>query len=155
MGWLKFFGNLDGRIGRKKFWLMSISVFAIEFIVGIFGIVVATALSLGDWWIDVILIAFLYPQFVISVKRGHDRNISWWVIAAYTVFAAARDELIQFGWLVGLPNQNTMSSRDAISFAVTIPLAIVGLALLVELGFRQGTQGQNRYGPDPFAKARA
>jgi uncharacterized membrane protein YhaH (DUF805 family) len=30
---------------------------------------------------------------------------------------------------------------------------IVSLALLIELGFRRGTPGPNRYGPDPLAKA--
>ncbi len=37
---------------------------------------------------DVVLLVFLYPQFVIAVKRGHDRNIATWVIVAcYAVIA--------------------------------------------------------------------
>jgi uncharacterized membrane protein YhaH (DUF805 family) len=31
-------------------------------------------------------------------------------------------------------------------------VGIVSLALLIELGFRRGTRGSNRFGPDPLAK---
>jgi uncharacterized membrane protein YhaH (DUF805 family) len=31
-----------------------------------------------------------------------------------------------------------------------VPLGILGLALIVDLGFRRGTVGPNRYGPDPL-----
>jgi uncharacterized membrane protein YhaH (DUF805 family) len=37
-----------------------------------------------------------------------------------------------------------------VSFIVVILLGIFGLAFLVELGFRKGTTGPNRYGPDPL-----
>ena len=32
-----------------------------------------------------------------------------------------------------------------------LPYLLLGLALLVELGFRKGTTGPNQYGPDPLA----
>jgi hypothetical protein len=36
--------------------------------------------------------------------------------------------------------------------AVEVPVAVLGLVLLVELGFRRGTVGPNPNGPDPLAK---
>jgi uncharacterized membrane protein YhaH (DUF805 family) len=32
-------------------------------------------------------------------------------------------------------------------------VAIISVALLIELGFRRGTPGPNRFGSDPLAKA--
>ena len=40
-----------------------------------------------------------------------------------------------------------------LSMVVTIPFLVLLLALIIELGFRKGTPGPNRYGPDPLAKA--
>jgi uncharacterized membrane protein YhaH (DUF805 family) len=34
MYWLRLFGDLDGRISRKTFWLASLAVFAVEFVSG-------------------------------------------------------------------------------------------------------------------------
>jgi uncharacterized membrane protein YhaH (DUF805 family) len=117
--------------------------------------VVAVALSLGDWWMDIVMTAFLYPQFVINVKRGHDRNISLWVIATYLALAAVWDQLVRFGCLVRFPAQNVASYRGVTSYIVIIVLGVVGAALFIELGFRRGTMGPNRYGLDPLSKVQA
>lgn len=146
MKWIQFFSSLDGRIARKTFWLMSAATIAAEFIA-----VLVAGLLAGDWIIDIVVIAFLYPQFVIDVKRGHDRNIPLWVIGAFWTAAAVRYLLLRTGWLVRLPNQNVFSAINVTSFAVTMLLGIVAFAILVELGFRRGTPGPNQFGPDPLA----
>jgi uncharacterized membrane protein YhaH (DUF805 family) len=40
----------------------------------------------------------------------------------------------------------------AFVFVFIFVVGIVSLALLIELGFRRGTRGSNRFGPDPLAK---
>jgi uncharacterized membrane protein YhaH (DUF805 family) len=105
----------------------------------------------GDMAMDIVLFIFLYPQFVISVKRGHDRNISTWVISAAYILLALFDTLRFAGWLRTNPNQNTFSTANLMSFAFIVIVGVVSLALLIELGFRRGTPGPNRYGPDPLA----
>jgi hypothetical protein len=45
------------------------------------------------------------------------------------------------------------SPANLILFAYIMVAGIVSLALLIELCFRRGTKGPNRYGPDPLAKA--
>ena len=84
------------------------------------------------------------------MKRGHDRNIPIWVLGVFYAALAAHYFLVEFGWLTELPNQNVTSSVNVVSFIVAILLGIFGLAFLVELGFRKGTTGPNRYGPDPL-----
>ena len=34
---------------------------------------------------------------------------------------------------------------------LSIPFAVLALVLLIELGFRRGTEGPNRFGPDPLS----
>src|SRR5271156_118530 len=91
MNWIRLFTNFEGRITRKTFWLASIAVFVIEIV--LVSVAAATVEEFaneaaGDVAMDIGLLVFLYPQFVISLKRGHDRNISAWVIGAcYVVLA--------------------------------------------------------------------
>jgi uncharacterized membrane protein YhaH (DUF805 family) len=155
MKWVRFFTNFDGRITRKTFWLASIAVLVIELLIAAAAAATAEEFAdeaTGDLATDIVLFAFLYPQFAISVKRGHDRNISTWVIGAWYVVLAMSDILRFFGWLQSSPNQNVFSSANLISFAFIMIAGIISLALLIELGFRRGTRGPNRYGPDPLAK---
>jgi uncharacterized membrane protein YhaH (DUF805 family) len=156
MKWISFFGNFDGRISRKTFWLTGIVVFIVQILIAVVASVAAAAMAneaAGDTAMDIVLFVFLYPQFVISVKRGHDRNISTWVIGAAYILLALFDALRFAGWLRTPLNQNTFSSANLMSFVFILIVGVVSLALLVELGFRRGTVGPNSYGPDPLAKA--
>jgi uncharacterized membrane protein YhaH (DUF805 family) len=40
---------------------------------------------------------------------------------------------------------------SVIAVVLSASMLVLGLALLIELGFRRGTIGPNRYGPDPLA----
>jgi uncharacterized membrane protein YhaH (DUF805 family) len=154
MKWLYFFGNLDGRISRRTFWLAMIVVFVVAVLLATIADMIGSELvnvSAGDLMGDVVLLVFVYPQFVIAVKRGHDRNIATWVIGACYAVIAIADGLDLFGLLKTRVNQNVFSSAGIISFAVMFVVGIIALALLIELGLRRGTQGANRYGPDPLA----
>lgn len=156
MKWIPFFGDFDGRISRRTFWLTGIVVFIIQILIAVAAAVAAEAIAneaAGDMAMDIVLFVFLYPQFVISVKRGHDRNVSTWVIGVAYILLALFDVLRFAGWLRTHPNQNTLSAANLISFVFILIVGVVSLALLIELGFRRGTPGPNRYGPDPLAKA--
>jgi uncharacterized membrane protein YhaH (DUF805 family) len=72
------------------------------------------------------------------------------VIGVFYAAFAADYFLVEFGWLTDFPDQNVTSSVNVVSFIVVILLGIFALAFLVELGFRKGTTGPNRYGPDPL-----
>jgi hypothetical protein len=57
------------------------------------------------------------------------------------------------GWLPTRLNLNVFSPANLVLFAYIMIAGIISLALLIELCFRRGTKGPNRYGPDPLAKA--
>jgi hypothetical protein len=85
--------------------------------------------------------------------RPHDRNISVWAISAWLMLLAITDVLDLFGWLPNLINLNVFSSANLLLFAYTMIAGIISLAMLIELCFRRGINGPNRYGTDPLAKA--
>jgi uncharacterized membrane protein YhaH (DUF805 family) len=155
MKWLALFGNLDGRIRRKTFWLAWIVIFIVQILIAAIAAAAAEEMAneaAGDLAIDIVLFIFIYPLFVISVKRGHDRNIPAWVIGVAYILLALFDALRFAGWLRTNPDQNTFSTANLISFGFIMIVGIISLALLIELGFRRGTEGPNRFGPDPLAK---
>jgi uncharacterized membrane protein YhaH (DUF805 family) len=154
MKWIYFFGNLDGRIGRKTFWIASIIVVVVELVMATVAIAITQKFlneTAGHTAADIVMFLFLFPQFVIAVKRAHDRNISTWVTSAWLVLLATTDVLDFFGWLPTRINLNVFSPANLLLFAYTMIAAILSLALLIELCFRRGTNGSNRYGPDPLA----
>jgi uncharacterized membrane protein YhaH (DUF805 family) len=141
MNWIDLFISFDGRIGRKWFWIGTGAIAAAEFV----GLIVA--LYAGDVPAEGVLLLFLYPQFAVAVKRGHDRNFPTWVVGGFFAFSLLRDILIFLGWdLIDV-------ERDPVVLGLNIAFAAYGIAMLIELGFRRGTPGANHYGPDPIGKS--
>jgi uncharacterized membrane protein YhaH (DUF805 family) len=101
MKWIYFFGNLDGRIGRKTFWLASLGVLVTGFVVAAVAAAIAEKLAdevARDMAVEGVVLLFLLPYFMLAVKRGHDRNISTWIISGWFVLVATTDAL-DFFWL--------------------------------------------------------
>jgi uncharacterized membrane protein YhaH (DUF805 family) len=151
-----FFGNLDGRIGRQTFWIASIAVMVIAFVIATVAAAIARDFvneAAGHAAVDIVTFLFLFPLFLIAAKRAHDRNIPTWIVSAWLVLLASTDVLDFFGWLPTRLNLNVFSPANLALFAYTMIAGIISLALLIELCFRRGTKGPNRYGPDPLVKA--
>ena len=142
MDWAYLLNGFHGRIGRQTFWIAMGVVAAAE----ILGHLVANVIE-GDRLGAIVDLAFTYPEFAIAVKRGHDRNLPVWLLGVFFGAGALLDLLTVLGW-AGSDEEPSM-----VSLAIAVPFTVVGLALLVELGFRRGTVGPNQYGPDPLAKS--
>jgi len=146
MNWRYVLTSFDGRIGRQTFWIASLATAVVDLI-----LMTVVGMLLGAWPSHVVDLVFYYPQLAISVKRGHDRNMPAWVVAVFLVLAIVFNVAQWLGWITNPTDQNTYSSENIFSFVVTLVLGAIGIALLIELGFRKGTPGPNRYGPDPLA----
>jgi uncharacterized membrane protein YhaH (DUF805 family) len=154
--WIYLFCNARGRIGRKTFWIASTIIVVVEFATATVATAVAQKFgneTAGHTAADIVMFLFLFPQFTIAVKRAHDRNISTWLVSAWLVLLATTDVLDFFGWLPTRIDLNVFSVANLLVFSYTVIAGIVSLALLIELCFRRGTKGANRYGPDPLAIA--
>jgi len=157
MKWIRFFCNFGGRIPRKTFWLANIAVFILDVIVGAIAAATAEAFageSANYATMHVVTVAFFYPQFVIALKRAHDLDMSNQVIYAWYIALAVDYVVIRLAvWLWSNFDQ-TIYSLVGLAF-VLVFITVVGLVtlvMLIELGFRRGTRGPNKYGPDPLAK---
>jgi uncharacterized membrane protein YhaH (DUF805 family) len=138
--WIYLFTSFQGRINREPFWIACGILAAVE---------IATqwlAYQIGGEPLSTVLdLAFTYPEFALAVKRSNDRNLSPWVVALFFACNVALD-------LFTLWN-GAIDATDPINGIILIPFALLALVLIAELGFRPGTSGPNRYGPDPLSNS--
>ena|SRR5947208_1543066 len=138
MDWVHFFTSFDGRISRQPFWIAWAVFIAIE--------IATTSTIDSERWTSVLDLVLTYPQFAVCAKRGHDRNTPMWVVGIFFALSALFDLLL----LAGLVTLSDLRSQKPLALIFAIPLVILALALIIDLGFRRGTVGPNRYGPDPL-----
>jgi uncharacterized membrane protein YhaH (DUF805 family) len=140
MDWRYLLDSFDGRISRKTFWIAMGLVGAGN----VLACLAAQSIQ-GDQLNAIVDLAFNYPEFAIAVKRGHDRNLPIWLIGILFGVSVLQDFFTVTGWA------GTDDQPSTLAVVVAVPLTVFGLALLIELGFRKGTDGPNPYGPDPLA----
>lgn len=143
--------SLDGRIGRKSYWIGSLiimgAVFAVAIaIIAIWGEAVFdgpysgnSALTLALGWV------LLLASMPVAVKRLHDLNRSGHYLWPIIVL----DALLTAGDLAGITGTET--EPTALGWGLVAIYGIYALALFIHLGFYRGTKGHNDFGPDPLA----
>jgi uncharacterized membrane protein YhaH (DUF805 family) len=161
--WVQLLFSLKGRVQRLYWWIGSLVVLfatgtlsqgiefwarqtgsgAIDPETGVFE-------PAGPFEAGMFIIALvnIWINLALTVKRLHDRNrTGWWVAAPYLAILVA----ILLG--VATMMQPEGQREPFNGFAVTAVLATTCLLIwmLVEIGFLRGTQGPNRFGPDPLA----
>ena len=160
-----------GRISRKAFWLYFVLPYLV---LSFIADTIDSALFPSGTAIFSLLIGlfYLWPSVVaVPVKRFHDRNMTgWWVLYFVLFFIAAlvpaaiggallidgniRDLFAQMEEGARPTDDQIATLQQALFMAPLIFLTgalVIGvwLAELIILGFLPGTEGDNRYGPDP------
>lgn len=141
LDWKYLLTGFDGRIPRREFWIALGALVVIEILCHL----IANRIQ-GERLGAIVDLAFLYPEFAIAAKRAHDRNIRTWVPGLFFFGAVLLDFLV----ILGLSGPS--AKPNMLSLIVGIPVGLFGLVLLIDFGFRRGTPGPNRYGPDPLAR---
>ena len=139
--WAYLYNGFHGRIGRQTFWIGVIVLAAIELVFHF----VAEQIQ-GERLSAIVDLAFTYPEFAVTLKRAHDRELPVWLLFIFFGANALLDLLTVLG-IAG-----TDETPSMVSLAIVVPYGVFALALLVELGFRRGTVGPNQYGPDPLVR---
>ncbi len=142
MDWVHLFNAFHGRIGRQTFWI-GIGILTVA---EIFGHLIAQQIE-GDRLSAIVDLAFTYPEFAVAIKRAHDRPLPVWLLGAFFGASALLDLLTVIGW------DGTDEAPSMLSLVIAVPFTVLGLALLIELGFRKGTAGPNQFGSDPLPKS--
>ena len=147
--------SLEGRISRKPYWI-GILVLVTASLVLTMALAPMFGVSFNDLIADIrpskavkldilVNLIVLWPGLAITIKRLHDRNRSaLWGIILYVLFAVMA--ALEFMGFTGTPER-----PEPAFLAIVLLMLAVGLWLLVDLGFRKGTQGVNEYGPNPLA----
>jgi uncharacterized membrane protein YhaH (DUF805 family) len=141
MDWQYLLNSFDGRIARKTFWIAFLTVTAIEIVCHVFAYRIE-----GERLSAIVDLAFTYPEFAIAAKRAQDRNMPAWVVGIFFAIGV----LLDLVTVLGL--SGTIENPNPLLVAISLPFTIFGLALLADLGFRPGTKGPNRFGPDPLGR---
>ncbi|RMF06916.1 MAG: DUF805 domain-containing protein, partial [Alphaproteobacteria bacterium] len=150
----ELFLSFEGRISRAPYWTGLIIL-----IVAQYALILAYLYALGvplsaiaDPQYDRVLaeanvtvtLILAYPGLALMCKRLHDRNRSgWWGVLLYGLSIAG--EGVTLAGYAGPADSPSLAE-----LAILIPLALIGLWFLIELGFLRGTVGPNRFGPDPL-----
>lgn len=97
--------SLQGRIGRRSWWLWGVLAL-IGFV--IYATVLLRVLGLGARTTDVVVnLLVLWPAIAVSVKRWHDRDKSgWWVLVSLIPLVGWLWALVENGLLRGTPGPN-------------------------------------------------
>jgi uncharacterized membrane protein YhaH (DUF805 family) len=135
MDWTYLLTNIEGRISRQPFWIALLILIGIEII---------AHFTIGERWSSIVSLLLAYPNFAVIAKRGHDRNAPTWIAGIFIAGAVLLDVLALLDLL------GSTEKPSALLYVIGVPLGIMAIILLIDFGFRRGTVGPNRYGPDPL-----
>lgn len=162
--------DTKGRISRSQFWVGFIVLAVVSTIVTFFVFIVLAVLYNVEGIEDaskqvldpvtatliahaLLFLLFFFPSLALFAKRFHDRN------QKATVLYLFYGLFLTFMFLIGdLPRNEAAGGELEGSAALSVGLGgivyvlcgLVGFYLLVICGFLKGTNGHNRYGPDPL-----
>lgn len=170
--------NPDGRMNRKTWWLMFVSLIALFVIWGVtYGALLNAAISrlpqsADPAWassvegqqaivgailpavipLTLVLYLLLWPAFVAGAKRLHDRGRSGWLLASYYVPLAL---IVIAGPMLPADESGAPPEGPALWLMIAsgVIWAVLTLWLFVELGFLRGQPTENAYGPPTTSRA--
>ena len=139
------FTSFEGRINRAKYWAGMIILAVISIILGLLIGAIFGPTILGNILVLLITAALFYPGYAVAAKRFQDRDKSG-ITALYGLVPVLIASVLQMLGLTGTPE-----APNALGWICSLVTMGVGLWFLIELGILKGTEGPNRFGPDPLA----
>jgi uncharacterized membrane protein YhaH (DUF805 family) len=175
---ISMYTSFDGRLNRQRFWLgivgLIVAYIVVGFVLGsVFGVqmfnMALTAMSDGataesiaqmamdatktSGWVSLItLIVLAYPGMALWIKRSHDRDTGPNLVYAFYGLSALSYVMQGLGMTMSVNEINGVAfpAPNTIGWILSLVTGLLGLYLLVTLGFLKGTAGPNQYGPDPL-----
>lgn len=151
MIWLHLFFSLHGRITRLQFWAGVATIVVLQLIVQI-PVMNSAGIEPDKgppplWFRNLSLfldVLSAWPLFAIMAKRQEDRDqgprLSWYLVTLLLTFSSLE--------AFGLTQEGT--AFTPLGYLVGLPLlGVIGIVIF-ELGTLRGTEGPNRFGPDPL-----
>jgi len=164
---LKRYADFRGRSPRREYWMFVLFTFIVSIVLSLIdaalgfgghansysatganGFAAGGGVS-GGWLSNIWSLAMFIPSLAVGVRRLHDLDrTGWWmvgpmvpmVIGFILFFMAMRSALAGGG----------MSGAGVVGGILLLIGGIIGIVLFVWFCMR-GTEGPNRFGPDPYA----
>ncbi len=146
---------------RRDWWLWSIGLMLAFFLAGLLVHRFVGTQSLREettqlgkepltpfqMWIIFTNTVGYWPYVCITAQRWHDRNRPGWLAALWPSLGIPFFALSHFSGMVDSAGLRFATGAGQ----VVLSIGILGLfiAMLIDCGILDGTQGQNRYGPSP------
>jgi len=142
--------SFHGRISRKSWWLGFVIVSIGNLIGGVLfnpQYFTADEISPPNWADTGWQLAWLVPATAMTVKRFNDRDWPGWLGYPFAPTAA-------LFYLAPHFRSAIAAETTALRIVVACLSAAYILFAFIDNGFFRGTEGPNRYGPDPLAGGR-
>lgn len=147
--------SFEGRLRRRDYWVLSILLGMLVFVVGelivvygfgpehgIFEQTTGVFSPVQQWKTLVVSLVMLWPGLAITAKRAHDRDNSARVPVAVYLASTA--------WsLVTVFFPTVLAGQFLLALLIGALQLAALLYLLITLGFLDGTPGPNRFGESP------
>jgi uncharacterized membrane protein YhaH (DUF805 family) len=142
--------DFSGRAPRAEYWWYTLAVIVVAIVISIVESMLGLDAMVGPYGPVTLLfmVALIVPGCAVTVRRLHDTNRSgWWILVALVPYAI-------LGFMMGRgAAEGDMSGIATVGLFSLVALA-GAIALLVFM-ILPGNQGDNRYGPDPYAGGEA
>ena len=143
--WILF--SFKGRINRARYLAVQLALLT-------FWLILIYYSSQGkglhfDW---VVTITMVWINAAAVAKRLHDRNRSgWWAVP---ILILNRLSLVYYGLFFGLFFGVDISiAKELLLVLPGVAISLLQTWVIIELFFLMGTDGPNRFGPDPTRTA--
>jgi uncharacterized membrane protein YhaH (DUF805 family) len=148
--WLLF--RFKGRINRARYLVVELALLTLWVILWL-----GLPLNLSLQWEAlrwVVAITMIWINTATMVKRLHDRNRSGWWAAA--ILVVDRLSYLYYGLFFGLYfGVDISTAKELLLVMLAVALSLLQTWIVIELFFLIGTDGPNRFGPDPTRTARS
>jgi uncharacterized membrane protein YhaH (DUF805 family) len=138
--------GLSGRLRRRDFWVGFIILLVVEIALsfafaGIMRPTGATQLELAALWSALGILVWVSAALIVKRLHDRDKSVLW-----YPVFGLGPVVAYELGNRFSSNISNELSPAQTVFWLLSAALWVWAI---VELGFIKGTEGPNRYGPDP------
>jgi len=143
MDYARYLFSFSGRINRARYLAIQLALLTVWFLFWI-----KSPFQQGEVLGWVVAIAMIWINLATTAKRLHDRNRNgWWAVAVVVV---NRLSFLYYGLFFGLSFGVDISIAEELLLVMgAVGLSVLQTWIVIELFFLTGTDGTNRFGPDP------
>lgn len=148
MNFVRLLFGFKGRLNRARYLAVELALLAL------WCVTVIWHSSFSQAMIVIAAIPMIWIDMANTAKRLHDRNRSgWWALAVYAI---KRLCFLYYGAFFGLSfGVDIPAVGEMLLVMIAVILSLLQTWIVIELFFLIGTDGPNRFGPDPTRTPRA